>query len=94
MRYGRKLSAVTKEEIDLYDVEKLFVEALPIARVEIAELKLTWNYQDVSILLPVIGPMSTGAIADCKTRRLLANLLIFSLVFVQFSYRVLYTLLL
>lgn len=94
MRYGRKLSAVTKEEIDLYGVEKLFVEALPVTRVEIAELKLTWNYQNVSILLPVVGSVSTGAIADRETRRLLANLLILSLVFVHLSYRVLYTLLL
>lgn len=88
------MSAVTKEEIDLYGVEKLFVETLPVARVETAELKLTRNYQDVPILLPVIGPVSTSAIADCETRRLLANLLIFSLVFVHLSYRVLYALLL
>lgn len=94
MRYGRKLSAVTKEEIDLYDVGKLFVEALSIARVETSELKLTWNYQDVSILLPVIGSVSTGAIADCKTRSLLANLLVLSLVLVHLSYWVLHALLL
>lgn len=75
-------------------MEKLFVEAAGRARVETVQLKLTWYYQDVSILLPIISPMSTGAIADCKTRRLFANLLIFSLIFVHFSYRILYALLL
>lgn len=88
------MSAVTKEEIDLYGVEKLFVEALPVVQVETAELKLTWNYQDVSILLPIVGSVSTGAITDCETRRLLTNLLILSLVFVHLSYRILYTFLL
>lgn len=78
----------------MYGVEKLFVEALPVVQVETAELKLTWNYQDVSVLLSIVGSVSTGAIADCETRRLLTNLLILSLVFVHLSYRVLYTFLL
>lgn len=73
---------------------KSYLSKLPVARVERAKLKLTWNYQNVSILLPIIGPVSTGAIADRETRRLLANLLILSLVFVHLSYRVFYTLLL
>lgn len=36
MRYGRKLSAVTKGEIDFHSVEKLFVEATDRA---------SWNKQ-------------------------------------------------
>lgn len=58
------------------------------------KFKLTWNYEDVSILLPVIGPVSTSAVADRKPRCLFADLLVLPLVLVYLGQRVLHALLL
>lgn len=57
-------------------------------------MKLTWNYQDVSVLLPVVGPVPAGAVSDREARRLLTDLLVFPLILVHLGYRVLYALLL
>lgn len=58
------------------------------------EMKLTWNYQDVSVLLPVVGSVPASAVTDREARRLLADLLVLTLILVYFGYRVLYALLL
>lgn len=60
----------------------------------LAKLKLTWHHQDVSVLLPIVGPVSAGAVTDRETRRLLANLLILPLVLVHLGYGILYAFLL
>lgn len=91
MRYGRKLSAVTKKEIDLWIGS---VEEEPFVAGLLAKLKLTWHHQDVSVLLPIVGPVPAGAVADRETRRLLANLLILPLVLVHLGYGILYAFLL
>lgn len=58
------------------------------------ECKLTRNYENVPVLLPVVSPMSTGAVADRETRRLFADLLVLSLILVHLGYRILHALLL
>lgn len=55
---------------------------------------LTWNYQDVTILFSIVRTVSTGAVADRKSWRLLTDLLILPLVLVHLRYWILYTLLL
>lgn len=96
MRYGRKLSAATKDGKSICAREEwLFVETAGRARRHAPfEIKLTWNYQDVSVLLPVVGPVSTGTVSDREARSLLADLLVLPLILVHLGYRVLYALLL
>lgn len=98
MRYGRKLSAVTIDGKSICAHEEwLFVGTAgrSNARENASfEMKLTWNYQDVSVLLPVVGPVPAGAVSDREARRLLTDLLVFPLILVDLGYRVLYALLL
>lgn len=101
MRYGRKLSAVTKDGKSICAREENTAVCRGLggrgsageARAPF-EIKLTWNYQDVSVLLPVVGPVPTGAVSDREARGLLADLLVLALILVHLGYRVLHALLL
>lgn len=94
MRYGRKLSAVTIDGKSICAHEEWLFVGTAGRSIASFEMKLTWNYQDVSVLLPVVGPVPAGAVTDREARRLLTDLLVFPLILVHLGYRVLYALLL
>lgn len=48
--------------------------------------KLTWNYQHITIFLPIVTPMASSAISYGEPWGLLADLLIFLLILIKLGH--------